>query len=57
MLQVLFGPDTEHKLSLKKNQDILKNLAQKMTASEVTALITDCQQEFESPDLKKNFAY
>jgi len=47
MMNRLFGADTENKLALRRNQDILKILAAKMGKKLVSKLLVQIQKELD----------
>lgn len=56
LISSFFGPNSDTKLSFKRNQDLLKVLAQKIEKAELSSMLNSLESEFENPNLSKHFA-
>jgi hypothetical protein len=55
MLTSLFGPNTETKLAVKRNQDLMKVIAAKFDSKNLTLLLSQLAQDHLEPNLKLHF--
>ena len=51
----MFGPDTERKLALRRNQEMLKALCERMLLKDLNELMSELKTDMEKPDHKKHF--
>lgn len=54
-MHILFGPNTQLKLATRKNQDLMKAIAQRMNEEHLTKYLEFLQIQFSDPDIKSFF--
>jgi hypothetical protein len=55
LLPTFFGPNSNQKLAIKRNQDLLKILSQRLDTDSVTEYLALLQKQLESPIVQEHF--
>ena len=51
LIRTLFGPNPLAKLAMRRNQDLLKMLTERLSAEQVDGLLEDLTEQFNSPNV------